>query len=516
MNSVFFNRNVLNTEKEIIKRLNVPSIILMENAGKNAAERIIDLVSPKKSEFIYVIAGKGNNAGDGFVISRHLAINGFKVKVYLLYGSKDFKDDCLSNYNLLMNLSSIKKVEIVNLEEYDKDPDFLNQSSPVIIDSLFGIGFKGEIEDKAKNLFSKINNLSNKTVISIDIVSGLYDHNLCEGCLKSDYTITMGVKKFATLFGKGKEISGNISVVNIGLPEEVFDEENTEKIFEIDKKDVEKILPVRAWDSNKYTNGKLFILTGSVGFTGASYLSSIAALRVGCGAVVVGIPKSLNNIMESKTTEIITLPLETDYYLTDESFHIISEKMKWSDAMLVGPGMGRNIKSIELIHKVLKTYDKKLIIDADGIYAMKNCLDLFKQTKAEIILTPHYGEFANLIGVGLDEIKKDFYNISKQFAKEYNTVLVLKNSPSVITDGKGFYINSSGKENLATVGTGDVLAGIISGLTAANSSILNAAIAGTFLHGMCGDFLYKIHGCNSTIASDLLDVIPKIKNNLSF
>jgi NAD(P)H-hydrate epimerase len=255
---------------------------------------------------------------------------------------------------------------------------------------------------------------------------------------------------------------------------------------------------------------------GSPGFTGATYLSSLSALRIGSGAVVLGIPASLNHILETKTTEVITLPLEDtkEQTLSENAYSKISERIKWADAILLGPGLGRNEESLSLIRNIIKQNDERFVIDADGLFAFKDKPELLKKKKNKIIITPHYGEFSNLSGFNVDEIKKDIVNISKTFAKKYNVILVLKNSPTIITDGDYFYINPSGKENLATIGTGDVLAGIISGLYSQIKEPLQSALLGVYIHGKCGDEIYRKTGNSSTIAGDLIEKIPEIKMQL--
>src|SRR5690606_22846508 len=172
-------------------------------------------------------------------------------------------------------------------------------------------------------------------------------------------------------------------------------------------------------------------------------------------------------------------------------------------------------ETMNLIRKILKEIPHNYVIDADGLYALIGHLDILKNTASQIILTPHFGEFASLLGITVDELKTDFYNLSKDFAKEYKVILILKNAPSITTDGNGFYVNSTGHQNLATIGTGDVLSGIITGLFCQSKKPLESAIAGTYIHGFCGDVLYEQTGDSSTIASDLIPLIPKVKHYLS-
>jgi NAD(P)H-hydrate epimerase len=515
MKSVFTNKEILEAEKKIITSLGIPSVILMENAGKNSASFIFKYAQENLLNNVYILSGKGNNAGDGFVIARHLINIGLFVNVLLLFDPKELKGDSLTNFNIIRkypeNNLSVKNIS--GLSDFKKA---VITSDNLFIDAVFGIGFKGELENRIKNIFKYINSSNRKKIISIDMVSGLdLNYNTSE-CLNANVTLSMGSKKISTLFGEGKLKSGEVKNVNIGVDSKEFDKFNTQKIFEVEFDDIKGHLPKRSPLAHKYNSGKVFIAAGSPGFTGAAFLSSLSSLRTGSGAVVLGIPESLNPIMEAKTTEVITFPLPetSENSIAGGAFDKIKEKISWADAVLLGPGIGRNHDTGNLIIRILKEIKSNYVIDADALFALKNNLDVLKKNKGKIILTPHYGEFSNLIGLSIPEIKKNLINISKSFAKKYGIILVLKNSPTIVTNGEYTFINSSGKENLATIGTGDVLSGIIVSLFSQSKNSLLSAIQGVYIHGRCGDELYGVHNVNSTIASDLIEKLPEIKLSL--
>jgi ADP-dependent NAD(P)H-hydrate dehydratase / NAD(P)H-hydrate epimerase len=511
MIDVFFNNDILNSEKKIIEDLKIPSVILMENAGFNSAEIISECFNSEKCTEVTVLCGKGNNAGDGFVVSRHLEGLGIPVNVILLYPESDLKGDALVNFGILKNL------ENDNLRISDDKNilvDLMN-GKHLIVDAVFGIGFSGKLEKRLEDLFSNINKLQEKYIVSIDTVSGLDTYLNKNNCLNADLTISMGVLKFDTLFYEGRELSGEINLAKIGIPDNCFTNYNSKKIFLVEKEDAVKGFTQRDINSNKYSNGKLYVLAGSEGFSGAAYLCSQAAIRTGSGAVILGLPKGLNSVMESKTTEVITQPLEKDFYLTNDSIDLINKKFEWSNAVLLGPGLGRESDTLSLIRNLVKNNDRNFIIDADGIFAFKGYTDYLKKKDRRIILTPHFGEFSNLLGITTEELKKDFYNYAKNFAAEHNVVLVLKNSPTIVTDGEYFYINSTGSENLATIGSGDILSGIIASLYSQNSDALQSAVSGVYLHGYCGDRLFDETGDSGTIASDLIELINISKSEMA-
>lgn len=513
MENVFFNDEVLTAEKEIIANLKIPSIILMENAGKGSADHIIKNHITDKSREVVIICGKGNNAGDGFVTARHLSADGVKVKVITLFRESELKGDALTNYLILKKLSD-GNLKILFCRSGIDIAKEISIENKVIIDSIFGIGFKGKPDGRMNSVFENINSLRNKTLISLDCPSGFYSYSQKTLCIKPDVTLMMGVRKFHTLFYRGREVSGKTELINIGINSDEFTEYNVRKIFRIQNSDISEIIPSRDINSHKYSNGKVFILAGSPGLTGAACLCSMSALRSGAGAVITGIPESLNDIMEVKLTEVMTLPLpETERKtLSLSSYNKIAEKLKWADSVLIGPGLSDDSETHELIRKIVKENDNNFVIDADAISAFRNDLKLLKGKR--IILTPHLGEFARLTGNTTDFIRDNFYELSSEFVRKHKVTLVLKNSPTVIADESGFYINSTGRENLATAGSGDVLSGIIAGLLAQSGNLKNAALAGVYLHGSCGDKLYYQNGESGMVAGDLIGKISEVKNEI--
>lgn len=508
MQNIFFNDEVLDIEKRIYTSLKIPTLLMMENAGANAADLITKKISGKFSGTICIITGKGNNAGDGFVIARHLLNENISVKLIMLFRPDEIKGDAFVNYSVLKNIDN-DKLEIIYCKDYKAlNKEFVNDRQ-IIVDSIFGVGFKGEPDKRIKDIIDCINEKENKFIFSIDVPSGLLNYNQKSDSVRADMTLTMGAKKFGTMFYKGRENSGRTEVINIGIPEEEFTINNFRKIYQTEEGDVRKLIPKKGINSNKYSNGKVFILSGSIGLTGAAFLCSMSALRMGSGTVITGIPKSLNEIMEVKLTEVMTLPLpETkDFSLSLKCYDEIKKKLSWADAVLIGPGLSKNEETMELVRKIVTENNLNYVIDADAISAFKGNLNLLKNKK--IIMTPHLGEFSNLLGKDNEEVKNNFYELSKNFVKEYKITLVLKNSPTVITNGAEFYINSTGKENLATAGTGDVLSGIIASLLSRSGDLTGSAIAGTFIHGMCGDRLYDTRGI-STIAGDLINELPDV------
>ncbi|HEX2787911.1 MAG TPA: NAD(P)H-hydrate dehydratase [Ignavibacteria bacterium] len=511
MQNVFFNQDNLIAEKSIIEELKIPSLVLMENAGRNSADFILSHFKLHTYRSIIIIAGKGNNAGDGFVIARYLIEKNHPVSLILVYDEKELKDDALINFNKLKNLNSdkLKISDLNNLQIHDFE-------NSLIIDNIFGIGFKGYPDEKSKYIIDIINSVTSAAIVSVDIPSCLQQYNQESICVEADCTLSMGAYKFDTLFNKGKEASGNVNLIDIGVNFNDFKDRNLKKIFRLEKSDIK--LQKRDANANKYTTGKVFVLAGSKGYTGAAYLCTTSAMRIGSGAVIIAYPESLDAIIEEKITEPVKLPLaETeDGGLSFDNFDTLKEKVEWSDCTLIGPGIGRNENTLSLVRKLVSDVKANYIIDADGIFAFKDNLELLKNSISKIILTPHTGEFANLLNLTSQDVVNDFYNLSKNFAKEYNVILVLKGAPTIITDGEYFYINSLGKENLASFGTGDVLSGIISGLFSQSKEAAQSAINGVLIHGYISEKLYNEFGSDSLMASDMLENLKTVKKEIGY
>ncbi|MBK9334467.1 MAG: NAD(P)H-hydrate dehydratase [Ignavibacteria bacterium] len=516
MKNVFFNSEISCVEKIIIPSLKVPSLILMENAGRSFTEILLQEFPDIQEHQIIIFTGKGNNAGDGFVIARHLCNLKLNVRLVMISSRKDLSGEAGINFDILKNSEIISKhLSIINYKNISDLKDKISFDNSIIIDAIFGVGFKGEPDKKTAELINFINGIENKKVIAVDVPSGLSNYDQKSKAVKADITVSMSVKKFDTLFYSGREFSGKILTADIGISGNEFTYYNINRIFETEESDVRKYIPVRKINSNKYTNGKTLVIAGSKGLTGAAYLSSVAAMRAGSGAVITAVPESVNDILEIKMTEVMTLPQnETDECtLNMNAYEKISKKIKWADCVLIGPGLSKNEETMELVRHIVKNNQTNYVIDADALNAFKDNLNILKNKN--IILTPHFGEFASLTGMDLTELKSNFYNTGKDFAKRYNVTLILKNSPTVITDGKDFIINPTGKENLATAGSGDVLSGITAGLYSVTGNAMESSVAAVYIHGMCGDRLYEKSGSSSTLAGDLICEIGFVKNKFS-
>ncbi len=480
----------------------VPSIVLMENAGIACVEKLKRLGLEGKR--VAVFCGKGNNGGDGFVIARHLLNTGTETEIFLTCG-RDFKGDALINYNILKNMNA--PIYEISAEE---DLKYKILSFDIVVDAIFGTGISGEISGAAKNAIEGINSYA-EAVLSADIPSGVNadDGSIAGVAVKADYTVTFGAYKKGMLLFTGADYCGKIEVAGISIPEYIYDDINTNII---DEKSVSDLMPKRADNSHKGSYGKLLIIGGSAGMTGAAAMAAEAALKCGAGLVSVAVPKSLNEVLEVKLTEAMTIPAEDkNGAFTADAAEVLIQSAKNADAVVFGPGIGRGADIKIILEALLEKTDMPIIIDADGLYALAQNTELLKKHGKRLILTPHEGEFARLSGKSLQEIQKNRFELSTEFCKEFNTTLVLKGAKTIVTapDLKQ-YTNIAGNNGMATAGSGDVLAGMIGAFSARVKNTDASAVLGVHFHSMAGDAAADTVGKNSLTATDIISSIHLI------
>lgn len=496
-------------DRRATAEFNIPSIILMENAGVGSFWALEEEFPNLGEATVTIFVGGGNNGGDGLVLARHLFNHAIKVKVYLLKEADKFSQDALTNLTIAKSIG-IPIKEILNDEILEKEKDNI-LSSDIIIDAILGTGISGEVTGFLSQVINFLNT-TNKPIVAIDTPSGLdVDTGFPLGaCIRANSTFTFGLPKIGLLLYPGARLSGKVSLVDISLPEQLLQDKNI-KINLLLEENL-PLLPHRDEDAHKGSCGKVVIIAGSVGMTGAAVMTSQSCLAIGAGLVILCIPKSLNPIVEVKLTEVITKPLpETnEQTLGLNSYDKIMELVKTTNAVAIGPGLGRNSEVVSLIRKLVSNINIPMVIDADGLFALANNLHLLNEKTSPVIITPHHGEMAYLLGISIDEVKKDRIGIAQRFAKKYQVFVVLKGARTIIADPQeNIYINSTGNSGMATAGSGDVLTGIITGLLAQKVPVLDAAKLGVFLHGLAGDMILEEKGIFSLIASDLISYIPK-------
>jgi hydroxyethylthiazole kinase-like uncharacterized protein yjeF len=505
-----------NIDKKTIEGIGIPGLELMEKAGMGTALVAKEMLGEPEGKEVLIFCGRGNNGGDGFVVGRYLSEWGAQVKFYLTAKKSEVKGDAKVNLNRAVDLD----LPIFEIHSEDTIPEQIK--ADLVVDALFGTGFEGEIKDYSKTIVERINNAGIQ-VLAVDIASGLHaDSGTYTGpCVKADRTATMALPKIGHFFFPGKEMSGKVSVIDIGVPTHVVEEEQI-TLNLITSEEVRQIIPKRPGDAYKGTCGRVVLIAGSTGMTGAAALASLSCLRAGSGMAILGTPKTLNPIFEIKLTEVMTHPLpdvRKKGVLALRGLGEIRELLKWGDCCAIGPGLGQHHETIELVKRLVSKLKMPAVIDADGLNALAKDVSILKECKAPLILTPHIGELSRLNGVPASEIAKNKIKYACEFAKEFNCVLVFKGAPTIISEPSGqTYANPTGNAGMATAGSGDVLTGILVGLLAQKLMLekekdikdimLEAALAGVFIHGLTGDLAKEGKGELGMIAGDMMDMVP--------
>ncbi|MBR0278277.1 MAG: NAD(P)H-hydrate dehydratase [Clostridia bacterium] len=483
-------------DKCTIEKYNIPSILLMENAGM----RVADEALKTKAKSFAVVIGKGNNGGDGSVAARHLFCSGKDVTIVLLGYDEDLNGDAKTAYEYAKN-AGVKTEN--GLTEASKE---CIKNSDVIIDAIFGIGISGAPTGFFKDAISYINGLK-KPVISVDVPSGINaDNGAVEGvAVMASKTVTFGVGRLGLRIYPAKEYAGEVCVKEISFAPEAIKEANI-NCRDVEYKHTEGI----GENCHKGSVGKTLVAAGSLGMTGAAYMSSLSALKSGSGVVSLCIPFFLNSVMEQKTTEIMTIPVDDNgntmsSYATD----IITSKTKSYDCLVIGCGLGVNDDTKELVNSVVKNAECKIVIDADGI----NCLDkeVLRLAKHKTVITPHIGEMARLTGLDTGYIKSNLTEVASDFAKKYNTSVVLKCASTVAAfPNQNVYVNTNGNRGMATAGSGDVLAGIIGSFISQRIPFETAVVNGVYVHSKAGDLAAEKLGKKYMSATDIIENIAYV------
>ena len=493
----------------------IPGLILMENAGRAFVDNLARRLTSVERSSVFVFCGKGNNGGDGFVIARHLGNRGCRVRAFLIGNRRDVKGDAKTNLAIFMKMASRAK-SLLRFQEITSSGQLARLPKPdVIVDAIFGTGFSGKVNGIHQHAIQWINK-QGCFVASVDIPSGA---NASTGAVenlavKADMTVSMGLAKVGHFVGAGREHAGEVAIADISIPSFMFQPEGRQA-FRILAGDVAQVLPKRPPSAHKYSVGKVFVLGGSKSFTGAPCMCAQAAMRSGAGAVILGFPKSLHGTFARKLTEVILAPLEetAEGTISLGALDAIRERISWADTVAIGPGLSRNPETQEIVCRLVASIEKPMVIDADALTALAGHTSILKARKGTTILTPHVGELARLTQDDPTQIEMRRVEVARNAAARFKSVLVLKGSPTVTATPAGMgYLNSTGNPGMATIGSGDVLTGLIAGLLAQGMKAEEAAYSGVFIHGMAGDLAARRFGQRSMLALDILDqMAPAIR-----
>ena len=504
---LYTTSQIRNLDSFAIKRLKVPGTVLMENAAIGIYQSVLERVD--NINCVGFVCGKGNNGGDGYAVARHFSNAGCDVKVISLGTENDMSEDCKTNYNILKNLSSQRKNLKVKQFKSANDISWLKDCN-VIVDAILGSGFTGELKEPY-SLFVKSLNKIPAFKCAIDVPTGLNaDTGYGDVVFKSDLTVTLGEFKKGLFIGSGYEFCGEVVLKEIGIGRDYFDDINPDTYL-IEPEDVYSTLPNRDKTVHKYSAGKVLSIAGSYKYPGAATLTSQSALVSGAGASILAIPESAKKLIHKDLLEVVVESYgnEKAKYFNVEALNSLQQKIKWADVVAIGPGLGREDETVKAVQEfILDQKFKFAVIDADALFALDKVF-LEKVNLKNCILTPHLGEFSQMIGVESSMIEKDISRYGRDFATKQKCILVLKGAPSLIFNSDGeVFVNTTGNSGMAKFGTGDVLTGIISGLLSQNKDLETAAIAGVYLHSLSADLLLKEMPISNYLASDIMNNYP--------
>lgn len=489
-----------------IESLHIPSSVLMENAGSNAALQIRDLYQDWNcTGSVLVLCGSGNNGGDGLVIARYLASSGIQTLVWCIVPEERLSSDAADKLDLL------RKAGIVPL--FVLSPEAIPARTDLIVDALLGTGAKGPLRSPYAK-WAEICNYADAPVVAIDGPTGvnLDDGSVDGAAFFARATIALGDLKQGYFKYPGRQYTGKIFAADIGIPESARAGVHSDHYL-ITAEGVRELLPSRKPTDHKGSFGRVAVIGGVAGMTGAVVLSSMAALKSGCGLVSLGVPRSLEDVCDSSATEVIikALPeLKAHRALAVRALGDALEMARNATACVLGCGAGRNHETQELIGRLVERMDTPLVLDADGMYPFAADPDRLVRHASPLCITPHPGELAHLLGITTAEIQSDRTHFALRAARHFDCVCVLKGASTVVATVTGqTYTNPTGNDGMGTAGSGDVLAGVIGSLLAQGLSILGAATTGVYLHGLAGDFAAATVGGRGMIASDILAELPE-------
>lgn len=498
-----------------IQQYGVPSLTLMERAGEAIAQAILDRFGRLAKKGVLIVAGKGNNGGDGFVVARRLKQKRIACEVALLARKGDLSPDAAHNLRAFLKVKG--KVTEIDAEHLALLERRLAKNA-LVVDAILGTGMKSEVRGWFAEAITLMN-ASGRPIVAVDIPSGLdTDKGTPLGvAVQAEMTVALAYPKLGEVIYPGVKFVGELAVADIGIAAEAVATvaPGTELL---DSETVGWLVPRRESDSHKGTYGHLLIVAGSRGKTGAAIMAARAAMRSGAGLVTLAAPRALNDILAGALLEVMTEPLRNNDAeemadLSDDEWRYLLDR---KSALLYGPGLGVTPATQNGLRWLLKNLTLPWVIDADGLNALALEIGRLRHAKVAPILTPHPGEMARLTGKETSAVNADRVGIARSFALEHRCHLVLKGARTVIATAAGkVFINPTGNPGMASGGMGDVLAGILTSLLGQGLAAEDAMKLGVYLHGFVGDRVAAVRGEIGLIASDIIDGLPPALRDLA-
>ncbi len=496
-------------DRRTIEAFGLPGQVLMENAGRIATDIFLKKFPDARQKRVGIVAGSGNNGGDGFVIARYLAQKGIQPAVYLLSETKRVKGDAAINFKLL-DAAGIKPIELADPAAFAQHVSQMRQVN-LWIDAILGTGLKSDVRGHYCRVIDFMND-TGVPIFSVDIPSGLDSDTgqVCGTSARSEATATFGFAKPGHVLFPGARYTGDLEIVDIGIPPHIVKEVAPRQAMITREHVASSILP-RPPDAHKGRTGHLLVIAGSPGKTGAAAMTAISAMRAGAGLVTLGVPCSLNPVVEPQALEAMTalLPESATGALDESAFETILSLCADKACLAIGPGLGTAPTTEKLVIKIVESCPVSLVIDADALNCLAQNPEIFKRAGASVVITPHPGEMARLTHQTPAEIQADRIAAARGFAQSFGVIVVLKGAGTVVATPDGHAaVNPTGNPGMASGGMGDVLTGMIAGLVTQGYEPAEAAQIGVFMHGAAADALAQDQGPVGFLASDVMAALP--------
>jgi ADP-dependent NAD(P)H-hydrate dehydratase / NAD(P)H-hydrate epimerase len=499
-------------DKQAITGYDIPGLQLMENAGRCCVEEIIAEFG-LKGRFV-VMAGKGNNGGDGYVIARLLCQKGWKGSVIVLTDPDQITGDAAINLGKLPGAIITYCTHEGQLSSLHREEIF---QADVIVDALLGTGLCNDVSGIYREAI-ELMNASGRPVVSVDIPSGIHGTTgrVMGSAVSAYMTVTFAFAKLGHVLYPGAEHSGRLVIADIGIPQQLME---TVPGYDFQNEETMRhMVHRRDRQAHKGHFGHCLIIAGSTGKTGAAALAANSAVRTGSGLVTLAVAENIHPVLEIKTTEVMTVPLPDSGsgHLTDSAFPALEKLLAGKDAVAIGPGLDRHPGTYTLVQKLVESVELPMVIDADGLNALAEDVSVLKRKKStQVILTPHPGEMSRLLGTSIPDVEAIRISVAREFARDHGVFLVLKGARTIIASPTGgAAINGSGNPGMASGGMGDVLTGIIVSLLGQGYAAWDSCRLGVFLHGFAADMVAEDKGEIGINASDVLEKLPYAYNRL--
>ena len=509
-------------DRRTIEELGIPSTVLMENAGREVVAAIETAFDNLARLRVVVVCGRGNNGGDGFVVARTLKERGIDVSVFLFARVAEVRGDARLNLDILSELG-LQVVEVPDEQTWELHCREIAEFD-LLVDAILGTGLTKPLGGMLQTMVSNVNALG-MSVVSIDLPTGLSadTHQLIGETLQASLTVTLAAPKLPLVLPPGESRTGNLVIADIGIPATIIEGVGGSRTDLLTQEQIRGLIPPRLADSHKGRYGHVLVVAGSVGKTGAAQLAAVGALRSGAGLVTVATPRSCLPIIARHTPEYMTLGLEETSAGTVDPAGLDRVLEFPCDVIAVGPGLGTGRAPAAFVRGLLERAATRLVLDADALNSFAETPDRLQGRKdLNVMITPHPGEMARLVGTSVDAVQANRVEVARAFATRHRVHVILKGFRTVIATPAGtVFINPTGNPGMATGGTGDVLTGMVAAWVAQSPDADNACKVAVYLHGLAGDLAAAEHGEVSLIATDLvgkiggavLDVIgrPKVR-----